>query len=269
MRSSKLFQLCVFLLGALGSLIPSDNDAGRRCVTIAGQHFHVRSHETGLREIAGVRGAIQRTGRVLAERHTTFRKPPTITIYGDEAEYVRYAGGTAFRSLGRAFRSDVFLLAPRLWRRACLLHDDDLDALLHHELMHVVAEQSIEMPDGRRPHFPLWFNEGYADTFSDAHQRGKHPRLEGLADRIAHLELDPILEFDALVRKDIRFAYALVTEAMTDLVAEKGRDLPTAVFARMRTGAPFEAAFAEVTGETQEAFAARFSQRVYSMLACE
>ena len=263
-----VFRTAAFGVVASLTLLPTDNEAGDRCVGSSSGHFHIRVDGVELVELMQLRETMSRVLHTLSVKHLAFREAPTIFLFGDRSNYEAMAGTGTFRSIGRAYRSDVYLLAPSIWQNACWLVDDRVHDVVLHELLHVIADQSIESSGGGSARIPLWFNEGFAEYFVDAIEHGRRQRLIDLPERIADLTLDPILDWETLTQADDHLAYSLAVAAVAMLIDWYGRDLPFRIFALMRSGEAFDRAFREETGITVREFSGRFSEAAYSVVVC-
>ncbi len=142
---------------------------------------------------------------------------------------------------GFAFGADgtVFLLPDRTPGYP----DDSLEALLHHEVAHVLITRAA----GGRP-LPRWFNEGLALVAE---------RTWGLEDRtrvafeLLGSERIPLDDLDALFRQDPRSiarAYALSGAFVRDVLRQHGPDGAARILSLVAAGVPFPDAFARATG---------------------
>ncbi len=134
--------------------------------------------------------------------------------------------------------------------------DDSLDALLLHEVAHVLVYRAAGS------HWvPRWFNEGLAMTAE---------RVWGLQDR-AHVATELVLrsrvdlaDIDALFGRDragaVR-AYALAGAFLRHLLTDHGADAGARILSRVATGRPFEAAFREAIGYPLDTVEASFWRR--------
>lgn len=131
--------------------------------------------------------------------------------------------------------------------------DRNLEAVLHHEIAHVLIARAA----GRRP-VPRWFNEGVAIWASRdwGLEDRTHLMLAALSRRGHSLaDLDELFQAGA---SSAGRAYALAAAFVRYLIDHYGETVVADVLHRMAQGASFERAFAAATGTTLADFEAVF-----------
>lgn len=118
---------------------------------------------------------------------------------------------------------------------------DSMEALLHHEVAHVLISRAAPQAD-----IPRWFHEGLAMALE---------RTWGLRDR-SELALAVIGGRRSIAAIDADFrgsatsaarAYGVAGAFVRDLIGRHGRDFPARILAALASGAPFDAAFSAST----------------------
>ncbi|MEM9553150.1 MAG: hypothetical protein AAGC60_02750 [Acidobacteriota bacterium] len=135
--------------------------------------------------------------------------------------------------------------------------NDDLDAVLRHEIAHVLVARAA----GRRP-VPRWFNEGVATIA--ARPWSVEDRTRFLLAALAR-EKPPMAEIEHgfhAGRFQASRAYALSTAFVRWLLDQEGDDAAARILRRIRDGMAFDAAFREVTGRPLAEAEARFWSRI-------
>lgn len=173
-------------------------------------------------------------------------------------------------------------------------YEDALTELLRHELTHVWTYQHIgNRETWSQAWLPFWFREGMASwTAKQGYRRGTYASL---GRRLSSLRTsyDPLLDAEALNRVDQPLAYGAAHWAFTLLVQEQGtlavRKIIDAINKNLRCrtalaehnkkekksagdnqrqrdcsteGSGFAQAFAQFIGESETAFAKRFTQKL-------
>jgi hypothetical protein len=129
---------------------------------------------------------------------------------------------------------------------------ESLPELLQHEVTHVLIARAA----GGRP-VPRWFHEGVALVAERGWSLGERTRL---AYHLAFGGAASVASLDALFAtpQSVSRAYDLSGAFVQDLLQQHGPDMAARILACMRTGEPFERAFASVTGasvtEANDAF---------------
>jgi hypothetical protein len=123
--------------------------------------------------------------------------------------------------------------------------DSDLDALVQHEVTHVLIDRAA----GGRP-VPRWFHEGLA--MAAGRGRGLEDRsrtaLAILIDgRTTLSDLDSRF---AGGQSDVQEAYALAGDFVADLLLRRGADTAPEILAGIAQGESFDAAFQAAAGDT-------------------
>jgi hypothetical protein len=134
---------------------------------------------------------------------------------------------------------------------------DSLDAVLQHELAHVLVTRAA---GGHS--VPRWFHEGVALAAERSWGLGDRARLAyevALRGRVRVDDLGPL--FDANESSATR-AYTLAGAFVQDLLREYGPTAAARVLVRVADGRPFEAALDEVTGESLTDLDDRFWERM-------
>lgn len=122
-----------------------------------------------------------------------------------------------------------------------------LEALLHHEVTHVLIDRSA----GDR-HVPRWFHEGVA--MAAARERDFEDRTRLVIALLPGRALTPD-ELDARFGSGaVHGAYALAGAMVLDLIQQHGEGLPADVLTRMGRGASFDDAFVRATGLSPQAW---------------
>lgn len=136
----------------------------------------------------------------------------------------------------------VVLLLPA---RVARYPDRGLEALLQHEVMHVLVFRAAR----GRP-VPRWFDEGLAMAAGRESDLGDRARVA-----LAVLTDDrlPLARIDAAFAggsDEVAEAYALARDFVGELLRRHGAGAGAAILAGVARGAPFEAAFHAATGRT-------------------
>ncbi len=140
--------------------------------------------------------------------------------------------------------------------RTRLYPNDSLEALLQHEVAHVLFSRAAR----GRP-LPRWFNEGLA--LAAERQVGLEDRSRVAWTRIRHGEI-PLSDLDRLFTGGpaaTRRAYAISSALVGDLLERHGDAVAGRILARLGQDRPFPRAFEEATGEPLEAAVGRFWRR--------
>jgi hypothetical protein len=122
---------------------------------------------------------------------------------------------------------------------------DTLNDVLRHEVAHIL----IERASAGRP-IPRWFNEGLAMSVE------RNQRFEDQTQLLYQLVFGSrtsLHELDRLFggnQSDQTRAYALSGAFVRDVLRRHGPGSPAEILMRIRRGAPFDVAFADVTGMT-------------------
>jgi hypothetical protein len=139
--------------------------------------------------------------------------------------------------------------------------DNTLEDVLRHEVAHVLI---FRASSGR--HVPRWFNEGLA-TAAERHS-GLRDQTQlffqlAIGQRLGFRDIDRLFEGG---QADQTRAYLLSGALVQDLLAEHGDTAGGRILEQVGKGASFEAAFADVTGQSTSAAEAGFwkRQRVWS-----
>jgi hypothetical protein len=133
---------------------------------------------------------------------------------------------------------------------------DTFDDVLRHEVAHVL----IERASGGRP-VPRWFNEGVAMTVEHAWRFEDQTQLLYqlvLGSRTSLRDIDNLFTG---TQTDQARAYALAGAFVRDLLDQYGSKGPGEILVRMKQGASFDAAFADVTGRSPNTANSEFWER--------
>jgi len=154
--------------------------------------------------------------------------------------------------------SDLVVLFPA---RSPGYPHDTFEDVLRHEVAHVL----IRRASGGQP-VPRWFNEGLAMAAEHAWRFEDQTQLLYqlvLGPRISLRELDRLFGGD---RSDQTRAYALAGAFVRDAFKRHGSPVAGEILIRVRRGAPFDLAFADVTGLTPAGAESEFwqGQRIWS-----
>ncbi len=141
-------------------------------------------------------------------------------------------------------------------QRAGSYPDDTLDALLTHEVTHVLLARAA----GGRP-LPRWFQEGVALYASREWQLADRERLlvggiTGVPPSTTELERAFAGEGYA-----VDTAYAVAGALVQELVHQRGRRVVARIAAAVASGLPFPQAFTAATGESLPSFERAFWRR--------
>lgn len=120
---------------------------------------------------------------------------------------------------------------------------DSIDALLQHEVAHVLVARAA----GGRP-LPRWFHEGVALVAERAWGFGDQARF---VYEIAWHGRVPIADLDGFFdgsRASVTLAYSVAGAFVQDLIAQDGPGAPARLLAALAGGESFDEAFREVTG---------------------
>ena len=136
---------------------------------------------------------------------------------------------------------------------------NSLDDVLRHEVTHVLITRAAA-----RQSVPRWFNEGLAMAAERSWGFGDQTRLlyQLVLGRDTSLaEMERLFEDSQSSPSSEARAYALSGALVRDLVEQHGPAAPREILARMRGGAAFDRAFAEITGVTPGEAESDFRQR--------
>ena len=134
--------------------------------------------------------------------------------------------------------------------------DSDFDALVQHEVTHVLIDRAA---GGRS--VPRWFHEGLAMA------AGRGRGLEDRSRTAFAILIDGRTSLGSLDARfagghgDIQEAYALAGDFVADLLLRRGPETAPEILASVARGDSFEAAFAAATGETLASFEASYWRR--------
>ena len=143
--------------------------------------------------------------------------------------------------------------------RAARYPDDSLEALLNHEIAHVLIHRAA----GGNP-LPRWFNEGLATTVERTWRFEDARHLAWAVASGRELDLAGIdAEFGRGEGPAAR-AYAVSGAFVRSVIDRHGPRAPGAILARVAGGERFEAAYESVTGEALEDAEALFRRDVVS-----
>ena len=148
---------------------------------------------------------------------------------------------------------DTIVLFPA---RSPSYPDDSLEAVLRHELAHILIAHAA---GGRR--LPRWFNEGLATTVErpwDLEDRSRLVWASLVDERISLAELDDRFQQGqgAAAR-----AYALSGALVRDVIQTFGPAVPGHILSAVANGLPFDVAFRAVTGRPLAVAQADFWRR--------
>ena len=158
-----------------------------------------------------------------------------------------WISGYAYGSLGRV------VLLPE---RTPSYPDGSLDALLLHELTHVLVARAA----GGRP-VPRWFNEGLAMMAGGPWSLEDRTRLTVAMVRGTQRPLAEIDDLFGGEPAEVRRAYALSGALVRDIVLRYGRPAPRRILAAIARGESFAEAFRSATGVTLAGAVSSFWQR--------
>lgn len=140
--------------------------------------------------------------------------------------------------------------------RAKRYPDSDFDALVQHEVTHVLIDRAA----GGRP-VPRWFHEGLAMA------AGRGRGLEDRSRTAFAILIDgrtTLGNLDASFaggHGDIQEAYALAGDFVADLLLRRGPEVAPKILSEVSRGASFEVAFESAAGETLASFEASYWRR--------
>ena len=178
--------------------------------------------------------------------------PPIRVILAEETspagrQAPSWAEGYAFGSEG------VVVLIPG---RARAYPYGSLEALLHHEVAHVLIDRAA-----RGHPVPRWFHEGVAMAAARRWTVADRGRL--VVEMIPGRRIGPG-ELDELFRRGegpARGAYTLSGAFVRDLLRRHGPRLPSRILPEVGGGMPFDEAFRRATGESPSGAADAFYRR--------
>jgi hypothetical protein len=139
--------------------------------------------------------------------------------------------------------------------RAVSYPDSSLDDVLRHEIAHVLIARAA----GGRP-VPRWFHEGVALVAGSSWGLDDRSRLTLV---VLRRRVVPLAELDAWFAGDrgrVAEAYAVAGGFVRTVLERHGPDAPGRILAGIARGLPFDAAFAQATGEPLAAAEAAFRQ---------
>ncbi|HEV7671519.1 MAG TPA: hypothetical protein VGS22_23620 [Thermoanaerobaculia bacterium] len=123
--------------------------------------------------------------------------------------------------------------------------DSDLDALVQHEVTHILIDRAA----GGRP-VPRWFHEGLAMA------AGRGRGLEDRSRTTLAILIDgriPLADLDSQFaggQSDVQAAYALAGDFVADLLLRRGPETSAKILSGIARGESFDAAFQAATGES-------------------
>jgi len=197
-------------------------------------------------------------------RWGAFRHRVSIRILPDHAALENRIGLHGYPWLRAwAFGDQVLLQSPRSWIDTAA-DTDELAELLVHELTHALMYQLAQPREGGFPEEPpFWFREGMASvTAEQGHRRLGADALQRW--RRAHPATDLLHPSAELYRTEKEAVYSAAHHAFERLVALNGDRAVRAVLRGVRSGAPFQDAFASATGHSLAAFEADARRSGYS-----
>ena len=254
-------------------------------VEIAGASFQV----VALRGDADAARQVIRALAVAAPRAQRFVPlvaPVTLTLHPSHEDLERAVDREGYGWLRAwARQRTVDIQSPRTWG-LWGAGDREVEELLAHELTHCAMFQAA--PAGRGEgawallDVPRWFAEGMASVAAgQGHRRasveklrqhwsdvtagagdgwlGSRPGTSGLDPEPRG---DPLLDPDPLYRERADLVYGAAHHAFAALVEQHGEDAVRRIFARVREGSTFAAAFRQEIGVEPEAFADGFRRDV-------
>lgn len=140
--------------------------------------------------------------------------------------------------------------------RAPSYPDDSLEALLHHEICHVLIARAAR---GRA--VPRWFNEGVAMAAGRAWNLGDTGRFAFEVLRRGRVRFDELDRLFAGGGGAASRAYAVSGSFVRDLLARYGPEASGDILRRVGSGVPFAVAFAAATGTSLAAAEDAFWRR--------
>jgi hypothetical protein len=154
--------------------------------------------------------------------------------------------------------SDSVVIFPE---RSPSYPDNTLEDVLRHEVAHVL----IWRASAGRP-IPRWFNEGVAMAAERERRFQDQTQLLYQLVTGSRTSLDELDRLFSGGQKDQTRAYALAGALVRDVLKQSGPDACGEILKRVRDGARFDSAFADVTGRTPAGSESEFwrSQRVWT-----
>ncbi len=140
--------------------------------------------------------------------------------------------------------------------RATSYPDSDFDALVQHEVTHVLIDRAA----GGQP-VPRWFHEGLAMA------AGRGRGLEDRSRTAVAILVDgrtTLADLDTRFsggHREVQAAYALAGDFVADLLLRRGADIAPKILAGIARGERFEAAFEAAAGESLTAVEASYWRR--------
>jgi hypothetical protein len=270
MRSVRLAALCA-LAAACAAPARRPSSTVQRDLPLAAQargevgSFDLRYCIEDREEIERLQSALLAAAGPLS-RWGAFEQAVAIRIYPDHQSLeaaVQREGYPWLRAW--AFADRIFLQSPRSWNDPSpATVAAELRELLAHELTHALMYQLL----GGAPEPPLWFREGMASvTAGQGHRR---PTAEELSRWIAAHPGEDLLEpAPEVYRTEKEAVYGAAHRAFELFLALAGDEGVRELLLLTRGGAPFEDAFATVTGIglsrfEADAVRARFSRASFA-----
>jgi hypothetical protein len=228
-----------------------------------------------------VRGALGRAAP-RAERWGALRHPVTITIHPTHEALEEAISRRGYGWLKAWARYDtVELKSPRAWGWFGV-RDEELEALLAHELTHCAMYQAAgDDLTWMFKEIPTWFAEGLADVAAGRGQRyggieelweyyqerlpgsggGIPGRMRATRQPVA-LPGDPIVDPAPIYQEQSELVYGAAYHAVDFLVRRYGDERVRRLLALMGNGFRFPTAFKEAIGLTDAEFASDFRRYV-------
>ena len=266
MRKGSLVLACAFVAGCAGTAARRPSSTPQRDLPLAARaqgsvvSFDLRYCVDDQGEIARLQAALL-AAAVPLSRWGVFEQTVAIRLYPDHESLeaaVQREGYPWLRAW--AFADRIFLQSPRSWNDpSTATIAAELRELLAHELTHALMYQLL----GGAPEPPLWLREGMASV--TAEQGHRRPTAEDLARWIAaHPGQDLLEPAPEVYRTEKEAVYGAAHRAFELFLALAGDEGVRELLLLTRGGAPFEDAFATVTGVAlprfeADAMRARFS----------
>jgi len=266
-RSVRLAAVGALAIAACAAPVRRPSSTVQRDLPLAAQErgdnaqFDLRYTSDDQGEIERLRAALVIASAPLS-RWGSFEHPIAIRVYPDHDSLeaaVQREGYPWLRAW--AFADRIFLQSPRSWNDPSpATVAAELRELLAHELTHALMYQLL----GGAPEPPLWFREGMASvTAGQGHRRPTSAELSRWI--AAHPGADLLEPGPELYRTEKEAVYGAAHRAFELFLALAGDEGVRDLLLLTRGGAPFEDAFATVTGVglarfESEAVRARFSR---------
>jgi len=226
--------------------------------------FQVRYPRDDAGEAGRIGGGLLAAGPRLV-RWGRFRHGVTVRVLPDHESLEALIGLHGYPWLRAwAFGDQILLQSPRTWGDPPAAAREEMPELLVHELTHALMYQLLQPADGGFPEEPpLWFREGMASvTAGQGHRRLGLDDLRRWQD--AHPSADLLRPGAELYRTEKEAVYAAAHRAFELLVALRGDQAIRDVLRGVRSGAPFEDAFAAATGQPLAGFEVEAVRSGYS-----